>query len=969
MPIKHPYINNFLSGLLLAVGLVACGGGGGGSDEETIRLTANATAGVNGSISPASIMVASGEIINFTITPDAGYEVDSVSGCGGNLTGNNYTSEMLSTSCTVTVSFTKLPLFTTLTDGGSTTGIDNLVVKAPEGSIDEEVEIGMRVATTPVLPLPDDLEIKSKFYKLSANEDVSSNTSFVLAIPVPENTDGKHLALAYLSQAEDRILHESKAEPIWEIISGAYSAENNYFVTTLPFFAQDGRVVVLVASPRFSSGIMKGNPNRPNQQNRHAGDNTPGFKVSCKDFDNTSVNNRNISCSSTDEADLERTLEDTYTDLEPLGFAEPYLKREIDLEASSFTVNNANIVLGHYLAELRPYRDVVDDNASIWSCGVRPGGNTNLGGYSSGTQGFFVCMGSNGLNDTGRDTATHEYFHSIQFGYNAVRRASAQWVLEGTASTSESSLLEMQRNTGRPFHPVDKSLVDTSDLNQYKAQDFWVYNGQKLGRGLDYLQEIFNKGAKAATVDKAFKEDFPEIPDLATAYWGWVKNQAFEKEVDLGGSFGTNFCNFDGRMAAAVSIDYIGDAPPFDSIYDIPPLSSKVLKLNFFPMDNADYIGEINVLPANPDVKVKYYDVADISTTNCYDKDEVKNKSITVSKNTPRTLYALISNIGITSEAIVTLRFPRPEPSLEIISPVVNSNLEEGNTEFLAVAKGFGGGNPDLSYISWSYIDSEGVVRQFANSKSGEKVSFDLCDGTYNVTATTLYSGFNTTNISESVSFRVRNPDSGILGARCKWSIDIAEPTTDITYLAGDLINLKAIIDDDHPETDTPLAPITWREGDASGPILGTGLNSSTKFGAGQHTIYVEYSNNASKEVSITVIDAAGSPPDAGLNSPEADNNLRWQDYWDGSESVVIPFNGAGVDDEDGSIVDSSSLSWSYRRKGTSTWRSFGNGTNVSLDIRLVSPGQAIEVRLIVTDSDGLAGVKITEVYISGPAT
>jgi len=44
----------------------------------------------------------------FTVTPATGYGISSVTGCGGSLSGNTYTTGLITASCTVTASFTPL---------------------------------------------------------------------------------------------------------------------------------------------------------------------------------------------------------------------------------------------------------------------------------------------------------------------------------------------------------------------------------------------------------------------------------------------------------------------------------------------------------------------------------------------------------------------------------------------------------------------------------------------------------------------------------------------------------------------------------------------------------------------------------------------------------------------------------------------------------------------------------------------
>jgi DNA-binding beta-propeller fold protein YncE len=68
--------------------------------------TVTPSAGANGSISPNTPQAVShGATTSFTITPAAGFEIDSVVGCGGSLAGNVFTTGAITADCTVTASF------------------------------------------------------------------------------------------------------------------------------------------------------------------------------------------------------------------------------------------------------------------------------------------------------------------------------------------------------------------------------------------------------------------------------------------------------------------------------------------------------------------------------------------------------------------------------------------------------------------------------------------------------------------------------------------------------------------------------------------------------------------------------------------------------------------------------------------------------------------------------------------------
>lgn len=50
-------------------------------------------------------MVDHGDAATLTVTPDTGWSIDSVSGCGGSLSGTTYTTGSITADCTVAAAF------------------------------------------------------------------------------------------------------------------------------------------------------------------------------------------------------------------------------------------------------------------------------------------------------------------------------------------------------------------------------------------------------------------------------------------------------------------------------------------------------------------------------------------------------------------------------------------------------------------------------------------------------------------------------------------------------------------------------------------------------------------------------------------------------------------------------------------------------------------------------------------------
>lgn len=72
----------------------------------TVTYTVTPSAGPNGSMDPSTPQtVNSGSTTQFTVNPDPGYSIASVSGCSGSLVGTTYTTGTITSDCTVNATF------------------------------------------------------------------------------------------------------------------------------------------------------------------------------------------------------------------------------------------------------------------------------------------------------------------------------------------------------------------------------------------------------------------------------------------------------------------------------------------------------------------------------------------------------------------------------------------------------------------------------------------------------------------------------------------------------------------------------------------------------------------------------------------------------------------------------------------------------------------------------------------------
>ncbi|MCP5450492.1 MAG: hypothetical protein H6972_08040 [Gammaproteobacteria bacterium] len=89
--------------------------------QQTVTYLVTATAGSGGTISPSSQTVNAGTTTSFIVTPNSGYQIDSVTGCDGSLGGTTYTTGPITANCTVTASFRLATYVITATAGSGGT--------------------------------------------------------------------------------------------------------------------------------------------------------------------------------------------------------------------------------------------------------------------------------------------------------------------------------------------------------------------------------------------------------------------------------------------------------------------------------------------------------------------------------------------------------------------------------------------------------------------------------------------------------------------------------------------------------------------------------------------------------------------------------------------------------------------------------------------------------------------------------
>ena len=125
--------------------VTGCGGSLSGNTYTTGPITSNCT--VSATFAPDFLVISSGRskwkhkpnadqfvvpngTTSFTVTPNYGYGA-SVTGCGGSLSGNTYTTGPITSDCAVSATFTALPTYTVTSSAGA-----NGSVSPPSATVD-----------------------------------------------------------------------------------------------------------------------------------------------------------------------------------------------------------------------------------------------------------------------------------------------------------------------------------------------------------------------------------------------------------------------------------------------------------------------------------------------------------------------------------------------------------------------------------------------------------------------------------------------------------------------------------------------------------------------------------------------------------------------------------------------------------------------------------------------------------------
>lgn len=631
-------------------------------------------------------------------------------------------------------------------------GEDGATLGATTGAVDDRIEVSIRSADADAATdAPLRVERVGGAYRFASDEQVVTDTEhpFVVGLPVEAAEPAEDLAIAMLLPGEeghgdpvpDLEDHgEGASDDRWAFRRAFYDAERGLLLTTLHSLSEEGRVMRLVRDETFET---RESTVPSEAEPLSAAQSDPTFEMRCHPSD---FGNVNFSCGQLDRDAAADLFEKAYEDFTSVGFTDsPNLYRVPESVAIDNDAPWAQE--GAYVMTLRACSQAipdVGDPGHYWG--------------SNGPGSAYVCYGSNvNWKKTPdpppslwvEDIIRHETFHGVQSDY--LSGLGDLWVTEGTANAAQESvgLMLVARRGDDPHdagarHAVDEALTSTNNDEHYKAQDFWVWLGQRLNQarpvgeeeGLEYLISFFEEGSDVSDVDAELKDTAaysgPGFSGLSAAYLDWVRNQAFEKSIQLGPDTLGQGCAYNGTFVDQLAtLDYQPDeAPPAEQSFTLGPLNSRVVRFDFGSFVLGPYEALANVDAADTAVKIKFFDAADAGTPACRTgggSSEFGNQLVQhQARDGSHRHHALVSNTDLSQSHDVTASVGGNQQGVHVIAPGDGAAYDEGDQVSLeAAATGFDAYGTDFS-VTWTYEDEQGSTQTVATTDQRESVQVQL---------------------------------------------------------------------------------------------------------------------------------------------------------------------------------------------------------------------------------------------------
>ncbi len=469
--------------------------------------------------------------------------------------------------------------------------------------------------------------------------------------------------------------------------------------------------------------------------------------------------------------------------------------------------------------------------------------------------------------------------------------------------------------------------------------------------------EHWNDSTAIEFVERSGEADYVEFVTVANRCWSAVGRQVGRQEIRLDESACTRIATVVHELGHTVGLKHEQQRTDRDDFVEI--LWDNI-------QTSPDMSGNFRLFgPGLPLGDYGYTSIMHYGRTAFGQTDTNGNRMTTI-----RTLGPAIAPSARLSDGdLAGIRRLYPEtdlPFADITEPEATLTVDEGDTVTFEADVVI---DPTLDdrdlLLSWRY-DLNGVPFTFASNALGEAATHRFCDGVHDVTVSAILPSGGTLATD---TVRVLVNDLGMTDPPdlCGISVSIDEPIAGAVFAEGATVPLAAVIDDDRPEIDVPLYPVIWRLNDPDdGTIIGRGVQSSTKLGAGQHTIHVEY-GSASDSVTVTVQEA-GTPPTATISSPPDESAYNWFDLDGVNTYLDVAVSGSASDAQDGPLTGGS-LVWEVRREGAGSFQQRGTGTDPVLRFPMEVNTVRYDVRLTAFDSDGMTDSVTIQIVIVWPPT
>lgn len=485
-----------------------------------------------------------------------------------------------------------------LAPGEIITTIDGIQIASKEGAFTDEITLFFTREDdpTPSLPLPSYYQhgkIVSDFYGIAGEKNIDFDYCLLLGFPLPEGLNPATLSFLVLWPTPvSSFPPQEEATENWLRFTPSYDEETDMLILCVPFLTFEPFVIVLVDELFNPSTAQTSEVSM--------------FNIICIGLDEDDCENAAIV--------TERALNEAWFEFfYHLGIRNFMLERERDCTFFFWCRD------GRYEYELR-----------------QPGPNSPRGSYTiirngqgeviSGRAATFVRPHFS--DELLAEIAVHELFHAAQHAFSEYANCDEKvWdLLEGTANLAAGALRPAERRASIAPLSINYSLLSEDQTHisyadsswaKYQTQDFWAFLGLEMEAfisiGDSFLVELFRSGGNREEIKTWVENDFA-FPDLSTAYWEWIKNHSFEKQVIIGeNSLGENVPLGDpNEWSGHGFIDFLDFDPVNstvagdDDTFTLEPLSGRVYDIYLPPTTNS-YGITLEVASPDPFVQFKYY--------------------------------------------------------------------------------------------------------------------------------------------------------------------------------------------------------------------------------------------------------------------------------------------------------------------------------------------------------------------------